>query len=140
MPGNVSRVGTIKDPELASLFSTDDPEKHFCDMREIGHGSFGAVYYVSALVCSGLVDPLWFGLQPAEPSARTLHYIYISHCRNKWLYIYSLKLMNRIFAVVYLTSKTAHTNCIQPSRHKDTFYVYIQLILCSVISKGCSIG
>lgn len=46
MPGN-SRISAIKDPNLAVLFSSDDPEKHFCDMREIGHGSFGAVYFVS---------------------------------------------------------------------------------------------
>ena len=41
------KAGSIKDPELASLFSKDDPEKIFQDLREIGHGSFGAVYYVS---------------------------------------------------------------------------------------------
>jgi len=37
----------IKDPEIASLFSSDDPEKLFPDLNEIGHGSFGAVYSVS---------------------------------------------------------------------------------------------
>jgi hypothetical protein len=41
------KVGSLKDPDIAQLFSTDDPEKIFTDLREIGHGSFGAVYYVS---------------------------------------------------------------------------------------------
>ncbi|XP_060605662.1 serine/threonine-protein kinase TAO1-like [Ruditapes philippinarum] len=40
-----SRPGSLKDPEVAGLFSTDDPEKLFVDLREIGHGSFGAVYF-----------------------------------------------------------------------------------------------
>jgi len=40
----------IKDPEIAGLFSSDDPEKLFPDLNEIGHGSFGAVYSVSGLV------------------------------------------------------------------------------------------
>lgn len=37
---------SITDPETRELFCEDDPEKHFTDLREIGHGSFGAVYYV----------------------------------------------------------------------------------------------
>ena len=43
------KPGSLKDPEVAALFSTEDPEKIFCDLREIGHGSFGAVYYVSSV-------------------------------------------------------------------------------------------
>lgn len=39
-----------KDPELADLFFKDDPEEVFCDLHEIGHGSFGAVYFVSAVL------------------------------------------------------------------------------------------
>jgi thousand and one amino acid protein kinase len=34
------------DGECGNLFSKDDPEKLFVDLREIGHGNFGAVYYV----------------------------------------------------------------------------------------------
>ena len=45
MPGDHRRLG-LKDPEAVVLFSTDDPEKLFAELREIGHGSFGAVYYV----------------------------------------------------------------------------------------------
>uniref|UniRef100_A0A8C8I647 Serine/threonine-protein kinase TAO3 n=1 Tax=Oncorhynchus tshawytscha TaxID=74940 RepID=A0A8C8I647_ONCTS len=39
------RSSTLKDPELADLFFKDDPEEVFCDLHEIGHGSFGAVYF-----------------------------------------------------------------------------------------------
>lgn len=46
MPSN-ARAGNLKDPEVADLFCKDDPEKLFTDLREIGHGSFGAVYFVS---------------------------------------------------------------------------------------------
>uniref|UniRef100_A0A8C0GSH2 non-specific serine/threonine protein kinase n=1 Tax=Chelonoidis abingdonii TaxID=106734 RepID=A0A8C0GSH2_CHEAB len=35
----------LKDPEIAELFFKEDPEKLFTDLREIGHGSFGAVYF-----------------------------------------------------------------------------------------------
>lgn len=42
------RVGNLKDPEVSQHFDKEDPEKIFTDLREIGHGSFGAVYYVSA--------------------------------------------------------------------------------------------
>lgn len=46
MPNN-SRAGNLKDPEIAELFFKEDPEKLFTDLHEIGHGSFGAVYFVS---------------------------------------------------------------------------------------------
>ncbi|XP_041972563.1 serine/threonine-protein kinase Tao isoform X2 [Aricia agestis] len=39
------RPGSLKDPDIAELFNKHDPEKIFEDLREIGHGSFGAVYY-----------------------------------------------------------------------------------------------
>lgn len=39
------RASNIRDPEVAQLFDKEDPEKIFDDLREIGHGSFGAVYY-----------------------------------------------------------------------------------------------
>uniref|UniRef100_A0A8C4ZDA0 Serine/threonine-protein kinase TAO3 n=1 Tax=Gadus morhua TaxID=8049 RepID=A0A8C4ZDA0_GADMO len=38
-------TGAVKDPELADLFFKDDPQDVFCDLHEIGHGSFGAVYF-----------------------------------------------------------------------------------------------
>lgn len=39
------KPGSLKDPDIASLFTVEDPEKIFVDLREIGHGSFGAVYF-----------------------------------------------------------------------------------------------
>uniref|UniRef100_A0A667XFI0 non-specific serine/threonine protein kinase n=1 Tax=Myripristis murdjan TaxID=586833 RepID=A0A667XFI0_9TELE len=44
MPSSV-RAGSLKNPEVAELFFKEDPEKLFSDLREIGHGSFGAVYF-----------------------------------------------------------------------------------------------
>ncbi|XP_039628926.1 serine/threonine-protein kinase TAO3 [Polypterus senegalus] len=44
MPSS-ARKGYLKDPEAAELFSKDDPEELFHDLHEIGHGSFGAVYF-----------------------------------------------------------------------------------------------
>uniref|UniRef100_A0A8C1QCH6 non-specific serine/threonine protein kinase n=1 Tax=Cyprinus carpio TaxID=7962 RepID=A0A8C1QCH6_CYPCA len=41
----IVRAGSLKDPEVAELFYKEDPEKLFTDLREIGHGSFGAVYF-----------------------------------------------------------------------------------------------
>jgi len=35
----------MRDPEIAKLFFKEDPEKLYEDLKEIGHGSFGAVYY-----------------------------------------------------------------------------------------------
>ncbi|XP_005396590.1 PREDICTED: serine/threonine-protein kinase TAO3 [Chinchilla lanigera] len=41
------RKGGPKDPELTDLFYKDDPEEVFIDLHEIGHGSFGAVYFAT---------------------------------------------------------------------------------------------
>ena len=41
------KAGFYKNPDCAGLFTDHDPEKQFKDLKEIGHGSFGAVYYVS---------------------------------------------------------------------------------------------
>lgn len=43
----IMRKGVPKDSEIADLFYKDDPEELFIDLHEIGHGSFGAVYFVS---------------------------------------------------------------------------------------------
>lgn len=40
-----SRPGNLSDRNVAQLFVKDDPERIYTDLREIGHGSFGAVYY-----------------------------------------------------------------------------------------------
>ncbi|KAM6155040.1 serine/threonine-protein kinase TAO3 [Rhynchocyon petersi] len=39
--------GVPKDPEIADLFYRDDPEELFIGLHEIGHGSFGAVYFAT---------------------------------------------------------------------------------------------
>ncbi|CAH3111039.1 unnamed protein product [Porites lobata] len=41
----LAKGGLFRNPEYAGLFDEQDPEKLFADLREIGHGSFGAVYY-----------------------------------------------------------------------------------------------
>lgn len=54
MPSN-SRAGSLRDPEVAELFFKEDPEKLFCDLKEIGHGSFGAVYFARNIHTSEVV-------------------------------------------------------------------------------------
>lgn len=49
MPAAVLKPGSLKDPSVAELFTTSDPEKRFNGLQEIGHGSFGAVYFVGLL-------------------------------------------------------------------------------------------
>lgn len=51
----VPRPGSLKDPDIAELFYKHDPEKIFEDLREIGHGSFGAVYYSRCLLTQEIV-------------------------------------------------------------------------------------
>ena len=38
---------TLKDPEIAKLFSKEDPGKRFKDLIKVGQGGFGAVFFVS---------------------------------------------------------------------------------------------
>ena len=48
--------------ESDSNIDRDDPEKLFTDLTEIGHGNFGAVYYVNILILllhSSLKSPLF---------------------------------------------------------------------------------
>ncbi|XP_023235832.1 serine/threonine-protein kinase Tao isoform X1 [Centruroides vittatus] len=52
---SLPRPGSLKDPEIAELFDKEDPEKIFVDLREIGHGSFGAVYYARNAVSKEVV-------------------------------------------------------------------------------------
>ena len=51
----LSRPGSLKDPDVAQLFESEDPDKLFDDLREIGHGSFGAVYYARNHVTAEVV-------------------------------------------------------------------------------------
>lgn len=51
-----SKAGSLKDPDIAGLFFyNEDPEKIFVDLREIGHGSFGAVYFARNIVNKEIV-------------------------------------------------------------------------------------
>uniref|UniRef100_A0A8C1TZZ8 Serine/threonine-protein kinase TAO2 n=1 Tax=Cyprinus carpio TaxID=7962 RepID=A0A8C1TZZ8_CYPCA len=52
---NAARAGSLKDPEIADLFFKEDPENLFSDLREIGHGSFGAVYFARDVRTSEVV-------------------------------------------------------------------------------------
>ena len=45
----LSRPGSLRNPDVAELFEREDPERLFEDLREIGHGSFGAVYHARHL-------------------------------------------------------------------------------------------
>jgi len=60
MPIQKIGLSSIKDAEVAALFSNDDPEKIFTDLREIGHGSFGAVYHVRLFFFSLLLINIQF--------------------------------------------------------------------------------
>uniref|UniRef100_W5LJ37 non-specific serine/threonine protein kinase n=2 Tax=Astyanax mexicanus TaxID=7994 RepID=W5LJ37_ASTMX len=52
---STNRAGSLKDPEISELFFKEDPEKLFSDLREIGHGSFGAVYFARDVRTSEVV-------------------------------------------------------------------------------------
>ena len=49
------RPGSLKDPDVSELFESEDPDRLFDDLREIGHGSFGAVYYARNNVTAEVV-------------------------------------------------------------------------------------
>ncbi|CAL9684137.1 unnamed protein product [Knipowitschia caucasica] len=66
---NISRAGCLKDPEIADLFCKEDPEKLFADLQEIGHGSFGAVYFARDVRTNDVVaikKMSYSGKQPME--------------------------------------------------------------------------
>ena len=67
MPNRQPKAGNLKDPDVAQLFSHDDPERVFTDLREIGHGSFGAVYYVSSFKYFCFVFKVAISGFPLEP-------------------------------------------------------------------------
>lgn len=66
-----SSYGKMREAEVAQLFDKDDPEKLFADLREIGHGSFGAVYYARHTITKSVVaikKMSFTGKQSAEVS------------------------------------------------------------------------
>ncbi|GAB1609550.1 Serine threonine kinase [Argonauta hians] len=52
---SLPKPGSLKDPETAALFSLEDPDKVFTELREIGHGSFGAVYFAKNQITKEIV-------------------------------------------------------------------------------------
>lgn len=61
----------MREAEVNQLFDKDDPEKLFTDLREIGHGSFGAVYYAKHAITQSVVaikKMSFTGKQSAEVS------------------------------------------------------------------------
>ena len=54
--GPVGKAGSLKDPQIAALFAHEDPDRIFTDLKEIGHGSFGSVYYVRFLHASAVLS------------------------------------------------------------------------------------
>ncbi|XP_057355308.1 serine/threonine-protein kinase TAO1-like [Manis pentadactyla] len=45
MMSSTIQAQSLKDPEIAELFSKEDPEKCFTDLRKVGGGGFGAVFF-----------------------------------------------------------------------------------------------
>jgi len=79
------KAGSLKDPSIAKLFFSEDPEKLFDDLREIGHGSFGAVYYVSCCcsISKLFVLRVYFAIVPLLSShLRTSRILQLKQCRR----------------------------------------------------------
>ncbi|XP_055957551.1 serine/threonine-protein kinase TAO1-B isoform X3 [Patella vulgata] len=52
---HLPKPGNLKDPDVVGLFCNDDPDKIFSELREIGHGSFGAVYFAKNVITKEVV-------------------------------------------------------------------------------------
>jgi len=61
-----TKESPANDNECGHLFSNEDPENLFVDLREIGHGNFGAVYYVSLKLISSLNKYLFIQARNSE--------------------------------------------------------------------------
>eukprot|EP00731_Ephydatia_muelleri_P022590 Em0015g173a len=56
MPANKAlKINISKNPELSPYIQEEDPEAIFAEQREIGHGSFGAVYYAKNVLTNEVV-------------------------------------------------------------------------------------
>ena len=76
-----TKISVVKNPELAQLFTSDeDPDTIFVDQREIGHGSFGAVYYVRKVHLRPVSSCLDMGPTTRVFCAKFRHYIVMT----KW--------------------------------------------------------
>ena len=77
----LSSYGKMREAEVAQLFDKDDPEKLFTDLREIGHGSFGAVYYARHTITKSVVaikKMSFTGKQSAEVSVIFFVFLFAS--------------------------------------------------------------
>uniref|UniRef100_A0A8B9GA26 non-specific serine/threonine protein kinase n=1 Tax=Amazona collaria TaxID=241587 RepID=A0A8B9GA26_9PSIT len=82
----------------AELFLKEDPEKRFGDLREIGHGSFGAVYYARDLRTAEVVaikkmnysgkqaNEKWLDIVKEVSLLRRLHHPNTVHYRGCFLW------------------------------------------------------
>lgn len=77
----------FKNPEYAGLFDEQDPDKLFTDLREIGHGSFGAVYYARNVKTNEVVaikKMSYSGKQSGEKWSDIVKEIkFLKHCSHK---------------------------------------------------------
>ena len=53
--GAASKIDPFNDPAIRGFFNPKDPEVVYADFREIGHGGFGSVYYVSIAWCPAVL-------------------------------------------------------------------------------------
>ncbi|EHH66757.1 hypothetical protein EGM_03807 [Macaca fascicularis] len=69
------RKGVLKDPEIADLFYKDDPEELFIGLHEIGHGSFGAVYFATNAHTNEVV-----AIKKMSYSGKQTHELVMEYC------------------------------------------------------------
>lgn len=81
------KVGFSKNPDCAGLFTEHDPEKQFKDLKEIGHGSFGAVYYAKHVKTGEVVaikKMSFSGKQSAEKWADIVREVrFLKQCKHE---------------------------------------------------------
>ncbi|XP_028396391.1 serine/threonine-protein kinase TAO3-like isoform X1 [Dendronephthya gigantea] len=81
------KVGFHKNPDCAGLFTDHDPEKQFKDLKEIGHGSFGAVYYAKHVKTGEVVaikKMSFCGKQSAEKWADIVREVkFLKQCKHE---------------------------------------------------------
>ncbi|CAB3987495.1 serine threonine- kinase TAO1-like, partial [Paramuricea clavata] len=81
------KAGFHKNADCAGLFTDHDPEKQFKDLKEIGHGSFGAVYYAKHVKTGEVVaikKMSFSGKQSAEKWADIVREVkFLKQCKHQ---------------------------------------------------------